>query len=250
MTETGPPYPPAPVAGSNGLGEFALGISSIGTISSFNIWDTVISQYANSPILDAIILSLAAAIDQTQDFDAFYDNIWNVDTAIGYGLDIWGRIVGVERALHVAMGSWFGFAEASPGSSTFGQDAFWSGVPDTSNYEMPDLTYRQVILAKAAANISDGSIPSINRILRNLFPNEGNAYVTEGNAVGLQYFGFAEAITASGFGQQSFYETFDKKFMTMTYTFNFPLSPVQLAIVQQSGVLPKPVGVAATIVQL
>jgi len=38
--------------------------------------------------------------------------------------------------------------------------------------------------------------------------------------------------------------------MMMTYTFEFPLSPVELAIVQNSGVLPKPTGVAATVVIL
>ena len=38
--------------------------------------------------------------------------------------------------------------------------------------------------------------------------------------------------------------------MTMTYTFRFPLTPVQLAIVQNSGVLPRTSGVAATVVQL
>jgi Protein of unknown function (DUF2612) len=36
--------------------------------------------------------------------------------------------------------------------------------------------------------------------------------------------------------------------MTMTYTFAFQLSPVELAIVTQSGVLPKPTGVLASVV--
>jgi hypothetical protein len=36
----------------------------------------------------------------------------------------------------------------------------------------------------------------------------------------------------------------------MTYTFGSALDPVQTAIVFQSGVLPKPVGVLATVVQL
>ena len=36
--------------------------------------------------------------------------------------------------------------------------------------------------------------------------------------------------------------------MVMTYTFDFPLSPVEIAIVSQSGVLPRSTGVSATIV--
>ena len=42
----------------------------------------------------------------------------------------------------------------------------------------------------------------------------------------------------------------DGENMTMQYVFNFTLSPVELAIVEESGVLPKPVGVAATVVQI
>lgn len=38
--------------------------------------------------------------------------------------------------------------------------------------------------------------------------------------------------------------------MTMTYTFTFALTPVELAIVLNSGVLPKPTGVAASVVLL
>ena len=53
--------------------------------------------------------------------------------------------------------------------------------------------------------------------MMNLFPHRGNCYVVDGLN------------------------------MTMQYFFAFPLSPVELAIVSQSGVLPKPVGVSATV---
>jgi 5,10-methylene-tetrahydrofolate dehydrogenase/methenyl tetrahydrofolate cyclohydrolase len=69
------------------------------------------------------------------------------------------------------------------------------------------------------ANISNGSIKSINSILMSLFGESGNAYCTDGGD------------------------------MTMTYHFDFELTPVQAAIVGQSNVLPKPVGVASSIVQ-
>ena len=38
--------------------------------------------------------------------------------------------------------------------------------------------------------------------------------------------------------------------MTMIYKFEFVLTPVELAIVLQSGVLPKPTGVSATVQQV
>jgi hypothetical protein len=223
MANSGPPYPPNPVAGSNKIGSFIIGISPIGPIATFDSWKTIISQYANSDILTTLIQNLDEAIDQTADFNLLFDTIWNVDSAQGFGLDVWGRIVGVDRVLTVAASTFFGFEEQSPTVDTFGpggQSPFYSGTPATSNFSLTDEAYRQLIFAKALANICDGSVPAINQILMNLFGNSGKCYVT------------------------------DNGDMTMTYTFLFLLNPVQKAIVGQSGVLPKPVGVTANFVQL
>lgn len=189
------------------------------TIPVFNPLLTVISQYANSPILLKLIDNFFQYVDPTIDIDRFYDLMWNVDTAQGYGLDVWGRIVGVNRVLTVSQGKLFGFDEATTVSADpFNQSPFWTGNPNSSNVSLTDDAFRVLIFAKALANISDGSIPAINQLLINLFPGLGNCYVTDGLN------------------------------MTMTYTFEFALTDVQLAIVQNSGVLPKPTGVLATVV--
>src|SRR5579871_5512746 len=99
---TGPAYPPAPGPGSNAIGSFEIGVSPVGTIPAFDYLQTIISQYANSPILTQLIANFDQYIDPTKNLDAFFDLIWNVDTAQGYGLDVWGRIVGVTRVLQVA----------------------------------------------------------------------------------------------------------------------------------------------------
>lgn len=320
---TGPQFPPGPQPGSNGIGLFKIGISPIGEIARFDVWQTIISQYANSPIITRLIENTFEYIDQTRNIERFFDLVMNVDTAEGYGLDVWGRIVGVNRVLQVQTGSWFGFAEASPGSegfndagpsslgpnfgfdgatqSVFGEAQFgidlqwtngvksggalYSGDPLTSNYSLSDQAYRTLIFAKAAANITDGSTPAINRILMSLFPNRGNAYVQDGDFYP-RWFGFYESqnaasfndagpltygpnmgfeeADASPFGQAQFgideqwsneataggefYSGAPVQSMQITYTFTFPLSAVELAIVQQSGVLPKPTGVAASVV--
>jgi hypothetical protein len=240
-------YPPAPAGGSNGVGEFEIGVSAVGTIAPFNWRQTVISQYANSPTLLQLIENLNAYLDQTQNLDTFFDLIWNVDTAVGYGLDCWGRIVGVNRILHVASGDYFGFKEAAPGAEPFGVAPFYSGAPLTSNYSLSDAAYRLLIMAKAAANITNGAIPAINQILLNLFPNRGNCYVAEGSPT-VSYFGFAESTTADSFNVASFYSGGSFSRMIMQYVFEFQLTPVELAIVQNSGVLPRPAGVQATVV--
>lgn len=187
---------------------------------TFSVDETVISQYAESPTLGQLIQYFQQYFDPTANFNAFYSQIWNIYTAKGYGLDVWGRILGVGRVLELTSSTYFGFTgPVSASGVPFNQGVFYNGETLTSNFSLPDPQYLQLLLAKAAANICNGSIPAINAILLFLFPGLGNCYVTDGEN------------------------------MTMTYTFTFALSPVQLAIVFQSGVLPKPAGVALTIVQ-
>ncbi len=222
MTDTGPPYPrPAP-GSANGIGTFQIGISPIGVMPAFDSWSTVISQYANSPVLAAMITSFNAAVDPTESIQSLYDMVWNVLTATGWGLDVWGRIVGLEsgRTLHIPGGAtYLGFNEASGSWTGFGQGGFYTGAGTTDNYVLSDDDFRRLILAKAAGNISDGAIPSVNAILMRLFPLRGNAYVV------------------------------DNQNMSLTYKFEFPLTAVELAIIQQSNVLPNPAGVVINIEQ-
>lgn len=240
---SGPVYPPVPV--NNGIGSFEIGVSQIGTNPPFDVWKTIISQYANSPILTTLIENIFEYLDQTADFEAFFDLVWNVDTAQGHGLDIWGRIVNISRTIQVNVGEWFGFEEA--GGDPFGVSSFAIGEGITDNYLLSDDAYRLLILAKAATNITNGSIPAINQILLSLFPGRGNCYVTEGT-ISTNWFGFQEAVNANGFNQQSFYSGQVLSTMSIQYVFMFALTPVELAIVSSSGALPKPTGVSASVV--
>jgi len=221
---TGPPGPPYPeyLPDSNAIGSFAIGVSPIGTVPLFDPWLTIPSQYANSPIIDTLINNFFDNVDMTENFDAFFEDIWCIDTATGYGLDVWGRILGVNRVVNLPGSQvYFGFEQGLPGIDTFGplgQGPWYSGETTTNNYSLTDAAYRQLLLIKAAFNITTCTIPAINALLMTLFPGEGSCYVT------------------------------DNGDMTMTYTFTFFLSPLQEAIIFQTGVLPKPCGVEATVV--
>jgi hypothetical protein len=243
---SGPAYPPNPTSGANAIGLYEVGVSPIGDIPPFNVWDTVESQFANSPIITALIQQWDAALDQTENLSGFFDNIWNVDTAYGYGLDVWGRIVGLPngRTVSIIGGTFFGFQE-SGAAVGFGQGQFYNGVPLTLNYQLNDLQFRRLILAKALANISNGSIQSINRILLTLFFGRGVCYVQDGVSP-QTYFGFQESGTALGFGQGAFYSSENVAEMRMTYVFHFELTPIDYAIMN-AGVLPKPLGVQSSI---
>jgi len=204
---------------TSGIGGFQIGVSPIGG-TAVAISDTVLSQYANSPVILAFVQSFQECIDPSEDIQAFYDLVWNVMTAKGYGLAVWGRIVGVSGVLQITSDKYLGFEEATDVSADpFGQSPLFSGQALTSNYALSDDAFRLLILAKAAANIWDGSIPGLNSILRLLFPGQV-CYVT------------------------------DEQDMTMTYTFDFTLSPVQVAVIANSGVLPRPCGVLSSIVSI
>jgi hypothetical protein len=182
---------------------------------------TILSQYSGSARTVALIEYFNTWIDPSADLDAFFAMIWDLDSAQGVGLDIWGRIVGVGRVLQVASGTFFGFAETldTITTSTFGSGGpFFSGGATTTNFALSNDGFRTLIFAKALSNITDGSIPVLNAILRILFPDRGNCYVV------------------------------DNADMTMVYKFEFPLTPVEAAIVENSGVLPRPLGVSATVV--
>jgi len=246
VTDTGPPYP-APDPTTDEIGKFIIGVTPIGTIPPWSVWETVISQYANSPIITTLVENFADFIDQTANFDNFFDLIFNVNTAIGYGLDVWGRIVGVNRIIRISTPlPYFGFEESNEAVG-FNQAPFYAGQIVTTNFTLDDEAYRRLILTKAFANISQCSIPMLNQMLLTLFPHRGNAYVTEGAPFG-PWFGFEEATDALGFGQAPFYSGEAVPRMIMSYTFEFSLSPVELAIVQASGVLPKPTGVKAYVI--
>lgn len=215
---TGPPYPPSPSAGSNPIGSFVIGTSPIGDLPAFSIWATVLSEYANSPTLSQIIQDMDVWIDPTAEIDTFFDDIFNISTAVGYGLDVWGRILNVGRAITlIGTQNYVGFNEGNYPSfnSVY---PFYVGAPANQNALLSDANYRGVLLAKAAANICNGSITAINAIMLALFPHRGACYVVDGGN------------------------------LTMELQFTFPLTAIEQAIVTQTGVIPIPAGVAATLV--
>jgi hypothetical protein len=195
-----------------------------------DITTTIISEYANSPAICSSIDSEFQAIDPTALINDWYDDIWNVQTAVGYGLDVWGRIVGVSRVLNITTDLYVGWQEAADITTDSWGNAIWSNgsIPATSNYALSDSAFRTLIYAKALANISDCSITSINNILMTLF--------------GPTPLGFTSDFT-SDFGSNVECWVQDNLNMTITLMFSFQPTLVDLAIIQTSGVIPRPAGV-------
>lgn len=205
------------------LGDAPVAVEPIAAVTSgdvgptpppvLDVRETVLSQFANSSVLLKLVDFFAEWLEPTARFSAFFQNIWDITSATGYGLDVWGRILGVTRVLEVPEAIYLGF-EQDEQAKPFGFGILYRGGRSTNSAALTDNAYRLLLFAKAALNITDASSRSINRILLALF---GDGYVQ------------------------------DNHDMTITYVFSRALTPLETAIIQQSGAIPKPAGVSFTV---
>jgi hypothetical protein len=175
---------------------------------------TIISQWANSPKIRTLIDNWNENIDPSVNFQNFVEKIWNIETAVGFGLDIWGKIVGVSRNIGLPeLSDYFGFDNVADDWSPFDVDPFYSGLSGAGGYALTDTAYRSLIMVKALANISDTTASSLNRLLQLMFAGRGRFYVLDLGGMGGRY------------------------------VFEFWLTAYEISIITASGVFPRPAGV-------
>lgn len=175
-----------------------------------NIDQTIMSQYANSPRLMAILRSLWSAIDPDKFTEDYYRLIMNIPTANGMGLDIWGRIVAITRTVSFVNpdGEYFGF---EAGFYPFNERPFSAPGSGTDTWELTNDAYRELILMKALSNIIYATAPNINAMLRHMFSKPAYCLITG--------------------------------HMKIRYVFEFDLSPFYRHLVYNTDILPRPCGV-------
>jgi len=136
-----------------------------------NYQATILSQYANSPRILALIDAMNAYLDPSADIEALRTWVWDLDQAQGFGLDLWGRILGLKRTITAL----------------------------STTYTLDDASYRTMLYVKAAANICATTAPALNQLFTQLFkpqdvnpaPDRGRAYVVDlGNMHMLYVFEF------------------------------------------------------------
>lgn len=175
-----------------------------------NIKDTIMSQYAHSPAILAIIGGINDALDPQYFMDDFYEYIYRLSSAKGFGLDIWADKVGVSRNAPLA----------DPNAKTFGFDPDFqpfntypfSDGGKFSSYQLTDDMLRQLIIVKAATNIIYATALNINKFLLMVFNNRRAYYKITGH-------------------------------MTAEYVFEFNLTEFEKLIVYKFNMLPQPCGV-------
>ena len=119
----------------------------------------VLSQYANSSKLNKILSGLEEMIGTETAIENFYNDIFNIQTANTYGLDIWGERLNISRRLKV----------------------------NGETIELENRYYRFLLLVKAMSNISNCTIPNLEDILNFLFKERGKVYVFDTGIMTMKY---------------------------------------------------------------
>lgn len=98
------------------------------------------SQYSASPVMLKLMNSFQEQLDPSADIETFYENIFDIHSASGWGLDNWGRILNITRLVE----------------------------DDDITITLDDKPYRLLLLYKALANISPSNAESLNHLLNEL----------------------------------------------------------------------------------
>lgn len=167
----------------------------------------MISQYANSPKYVALYNGLCDMFSNAKTMEDWYNVVFNIKTATGYGLDWWGKILNQGRQVS--------YTENGTVVNVFlGGEQTIDGVTYSADY-MENL-YRTVLFLRAMSYITNCTVASLNNMLQ-------------------FYFNTVEA------SQNALVYVIEYGVMEIRYVFRMYLSKVQKAIFAE--VLPKPTGV-------
>ena len=120
------------------------------------------SQYSESVTICELLEDFREDISPTADIQMFIKNVMSLETAAGKGLDILGRIIGIERTISYK----------------------------NNSYTLSDELYRSLLKYKALANITDTSLATLNKMTNILFPDDDikvYAIIHEGEKNGKKY---------------------------------------------------------------
>jgi len=164
-----------------------------------------LSQYANSPRFIDLYNNICGLFNNSKTLEDWFNVVYNLKTASGFGLDIWGTILNQGRQ--------FSYEENGVVENIFlGGEQTIDGITYSAEY-MEEM-YRMVLFLRALGYITNCTLASLNNLLQYYFADKGRVYVIN-------------------------YGT-----MEIRYVFEFYASKLEKAIFT-TDVLPKPTGVLA-----
>lgn len=118
--------------------------------------------------LSMLGMALQPFVDQ-QNVLASMPAKFDLELAGGEQLDFVGEWIGLGRRLRAPIGGVY-FAFDTPGLGFDEGVWFSAGDPAEGIITLDDTSYRQMLLAKVAANVWDGSLGQANELLLGIFP--------------------------------------------------------------------------------
>ena len=168
-----------------------------------------ISQYANSPRFEKLRSGLVNIFDKDKTLQDWFRIVFNLKTAQGFGLDIWGIILNQGRSFV------YYNTDTQQDEYVYLQGAQTVDGVYYSEEEIEEM-YRQVLFLKAMSNITNATLKSLNDMLLYYYQDRGRAY-------------------ALNFGT-----------MEIRFVFEFPVNKLEKAIFS-SNIMPRPTGVLANL---
>ena len=171
----------------------------------------LISQYANSEKILRLANGIRTMFNNAKLISDWYNIVYNLKTAKGFGLDIWGKILNQGRS--------FKYTNQTTGVVT---EYYLKGEitvdGTTFSAEEVEELYRKILFMKVISLITNATDKSLNELLQFYFDGR-RVYVIQ-------------------------YDT-----MKLRYVFEIAVNKLEKSIFT-SGLLPKPTGVGATFVYL
>lgn len=177
-------------------------------------------QYSSAPNLQALVSAKNDwyAINQTQFWENWIVDVFDLRTANDFGLQVWSIILGQSLYTNFppppATDTW-GF---SANHKNFDNGNFGSTTGGNRVYST--TTARLLLRLRYFQLVSSGTVPETNRMLNYLFADYGDAYLQDNND------------------------------MTQTYMFMFVIPSEIRYMLDNTDVLPRPAGVASEIIGL
>lgn len=183
---------------------------------SVNLLRALLWEYNEAGNLQSLLEEKQAWYDENQEgfWVDFYNNIFNLQTANDFGLQVWSIILGQPLFINIAdnNATTWGFGAFH---ENFERSNFSASASET--HRLPTETARILLQLRYFQLISSGTVPETNRALAWIFGKKyGKAWLN------------------------------DNLDMTQFYTFQFALPSDLIFIFNNFDVLPRPAGVGST----
>lgn len=189
---------------------------------SVDLLQTILWQYNNAAKIQSLLQSKNEWYEnyETDFWNDWYVNVFNLVTANEFGLSVWSIILGIPLFINQSADGdkpiW-GFNEEPPINNYVNFDnGNFTGQSDVASLSIEEQ--RLLLRLRYYQLVTRGAIPEINTFLNELFQTSGTVY--SGNAWALD--GFK---------------------MTMVYVFDFLIPLPMLNILRDYDVLPRPAAV-------